>query len=54
MKTIGILEAAAAGNGSVTTDVEGSLVRRVPMLTLREVIGIDSPMANAERTMVVL
>lgn len=32
VKTVGILEAAAAGNGSVTTDVEGSLVRRVPML----------------------
>ena len=28
--------------------------RRVPMLALADVLGIDSPMANAERTMVVL
>ena len=32
VKTIAILEAAAKGNGSVTTEVEGAIVRRVPML----------------------
>ena len=32
MKPLAMLEAAAKGNGSVNTDVEGSVIRRVPML----------------------
>jgi adenylate cyclase len=32
VKPLAILEAAAKGNGSVNTDVEGSVIRRVPML----------------------
>jgi adenylate cyclase len=32
VKTIDVLEAAAKGNGSVTTEVEGAIVRQVPML----------------------
>ena len=32
VKTIDVLEAAAKGNGSVTTDVESAIVRQVPML----------------------
>src|SRR6185503_2833530 len=32
VKTIDVLESAAKGNGSVTTDVESAIVRQVPML----------------------
>ena len=32
VKTIEVLESAAKGNGSVTTEVEGGIVRQVPML----------------------
>jgi adenylate cyclase len=32
VKPLAILEAAAKGNGSVNTDVEGAVIRRVPML----------------------
>jgi adenylate cyclase len=32
VKPLALLEAAAKGNGSVNTDVEGSVIRRVPML----------------------
>jgi adenylate cyclase len=32
VRTIGVLESAAKGNGSVTTEVEGARVRRVPVL----------------------
>ena len=32
VKPLAMLEAAAKGNGSVNTDVEGSVIRRVPML----------------------